>query len=108
MRNGQVRDWCGCEQAALDARVAVLARRATECRIPLPFRCQQHFTALNSAAGRLGKIMSKLMIYIIFSRLRGHISRASGGFSPDVRGNTNWSQPWPDPTARRRGAKFGP
>jgi len=35
MRNKQVRDWCECEQAALDARVAVLAR----ARPSAEFRC---------------------------------------------------------------------
>ena len=43
----------------------------------------------DSAAGRLGQILSKLLIYGLFLMLEGRFSRAGSDFLPDGRGNSD-------------------
>jgi len=53
---------------------------------PLPIRCQSAADRMNSAAGGLGHIVLKPLIYIGSSVLGGHFAAAERRFSPAGRG----------------------
>jgi hypothetical protein len=63
---------------------------------PLPIA----FCGPNSAAGGLGQIVPKLLIYNILLMLRGIFSGAERRFSPADR-ERRWGESWPDPALGR-------
>jgi hypothetical protein len=62
-----------------------IKNREAACQIPLPIRCRPRFTGLNSAAGGLGKILDKMLMYNVLSMLSGSFSGAKNRFFPDIR-----------------------
>jgi hypothetical protein len=62
------------------------AQAEAGCRIPLPIRCRPRFSAPKSAAGRVGRIVYKLLIYNQYPTLRGRCYEAKKCFFAADRG----------------------